>query len=286
MKALFELFKPRIALLAALSAAAGAAVTPSGPALRALLPALAVLALAGGACALNQYQERRIDAAMPRTARRPIPSGRLHPAAALAAAAAAIAAGLAGLGVLGGGSVAGLGLLAVLWYNGLYTPLKRRTAWAAVPGAVVGALPPLIGGWAAAGVPPPPAVWALAGFMILWQVPHFWLLLLVHADEYRRAGFPVLTERLRQAQLVRITAAWTLAAAVASLVLPLYLDPSRSWVVCLLLPAAAGLAYSAFRLLPESDRPACLCRQAFGTINGFAVLTLVLLLVDRSIVWH
>lgn len=287
MMALLELFKPRIALLAALTAAVGAALTPPGPAASILPPAVAVFALAAGACALNQYQERRADAAMPRTARRPIPSGRLRPAVALGAAGVAIAAGTGALAVFGGLPAAALGLLAVLWYNGLYTPLKLRSAWAAIPGALVGAVPPLIGGWAAAGGPPPPAVWALAGFMVMWQVPHFWLLLLAHADEYRRAGFPVLTERFQPGRLVRVTAAWTLAAAVTGLVLPLYLDPGRSWIAWLILLPAAGLSLAAVRLLPPSvDRPDGLCRRAFGTINGFAVMTLALLLLDRALVWR
>lgn len=284
MMAWIELFKPRIALLAALTAAVGAALTPPGPAASILPPAVAVFALAAGACALNQYQERRADAAMPRTARRPIPSGRLRPALALGAAGVAIAAGTGALVVFGGMPAAALGLLAVLWYNGLYTPLKLRSAWAAISGALVGAVPPLIGGWAAAGGPPPPAVWALAGFMVLWQVPHFWLLLLSHADEYRLAGFPVLTERIRPDRLVRVTATWTLAAAVSSLVLPLYLDPGQSWIACLILLPATGLSLAALRLLPSADRPAGLCRRTFGTINGFALVTLALLLLDRALV--
>jgi len=96
----------------------------------------------------------------------------------------------------------------------------------------------------------------------------------------------VLTERFQPGRLVRVTAAWTLAAAVTGLVLPLYLDPGRSWIAWLILLPAAGLSLAAVRLLPPSDRSDGLCRRAFGTINGFAVMTLALLLLDRALVWR
>src|SRR5262249_55606588 len=128
-----------------------------------LTSCLGVLFLAMGSAALNQWQERTLDARMERTRRRPIPSGAMSPADALA-----VVAVLAGAGVFlllrSSALAAALGLAAMAWYNGVYTFLKRVTAFAAVPGALIGALPPAIGWTAAGGSPLDRPVLALCFF--------------------------------------------------------------------------------------------------------------------------
>ncbi len=156
------------------------------------LTLLGVFCLASGSSALNQLQERHIDAQMPRTAKRPIPSGRLSVSEAWAFITVTVFLGLGLLWRLDP-AIAGLGLLAILSYNGLYTLWwKKHWAFAAVPGAIPGALPILMGYAAAAG-----KIWTLPGlylFFILfyWQMPHFWSLAIRYREDYRLGGIPTL----------------------------------------------------------------------------------------------
>jgi protoheme IX farnesyltransferase len=102
-----------------------------------------------------------------------------------------ILAGLLALAVAGGVLPALLGILALVWYLGVYTPLKRRSPLALLLGGVSGVLPPMIGYCLAGGDPLDSRVVILAGLLYLWQVPHFWLLQQRHADDYCRAGIPL-----------------------------------------------------------------------------------------------
>lgn len=147
---------------------------------------------AAGANALNMWWERDTDAFMRRTARRPLPAGRLTPAAALAFALGISAFGLLYLGLLV--NIPALLLVAgsLLSYVLVYTPLKRRTHHATLIGAVPGALP-MLAGWAAAGVAIDPAALALFGIVFLWQMPHFYALAWVYREDYDRGGLRMLS---------------------------------------------------------------------------------------------
>jgi protoheme IX farnesyltransferase len=168
---------------------------------------------AAAANALNQLYEIRNDAAMGRTRLRPLPAGRLAP---LHAALFALASGAAGVGLLwreSGGTAAGLGAANIALYAGVYTPLKQLTAANTWVGAVVGAIPPLMG-WAAAtrgaSRRPPseeeacgsdafgaelrhPGAWLLALSLFSWQMPHFMALAWLCRDDYRAGGFRMLS---------------------------------------------------------------------------------------------
>ncbi len=153
---------------------------------------LGIYFLSSGCLALNQVQDAKLDAKMPRTILRPIPSGKIKPAAA---AILAVLFTLVGLQLLFEVQVvAGLvGLLSVFLYNGPYTLyLKRKWAYAAVPGAIPGALPVTIG-YAAAN----PDIFNsesiyLFLIMFLWQMPHFWVLAIRYKDDYAAGGIPTL----------------------------------------------------------------------------------------------
>ncbi len=116
-----------------------------------IIPVLfGVLFLAFGSAALNHYQEKEFDGKMDRTKNRPIPSGRISSSNALYISLLFV---LSGSLILFFGSnllALGLGLLNLIWYNFIYTLLKRRSPFAIVPGSLVGAIPPVIG-WVAAG---------------------------------------------------------------------------------------------------------------------------------------
>jgi protoheme IX farnesyltransferase len=267
-----------ISLFAACSAAAGFFLAPHRPSVEVLVPAAAVFLLACGASALNQYQERDIDARMERTKRRPLPAGIISPVHALSIAITLVLAGLLALAFSGGLTAAGLGVLALLWYNGVYTYLKRTTAFASVPGAAVGMVPPAIGWVSAGGQLLDARLAAVCFIFFLWQVPHFWLLLLHHGKEYENAGLPSLTGIMGRQQISRITFIWICAASVASLALPLYgsmRSPLLSWT---LIPLAAWLIWSSSALAGREPATAP-SSPLFRKINIYLFLLMSLLVL-------
>jgi protoheme IX farnesyltransferase len=265
-----ELSKVRIAVLSTASAVTGWLLAARSFSFE-MLPAMAgVFFLASGAGALNQYQERDLDALMHRTMRRPIPSGRMRARTALGIALGLIAAGAT---CLAPNPVAMLlGWFTVIWYNGVYTPLKRVSAFAAIPGGVVGAIPPVIGWVAAGGSPADPRILAVAFFFFVWQVPHFWLLLLRIGDDYARAGLPTLTRMFTRDQFARIIYVWMIATAVACVSMPMFGVASPAWAFAGLAVASVWLGWHATTMVRSHGRV-----LAFHQINVYAMLVIAVL---------
>src|SRR3954452_3085849 len=162
---------------------------------------------AGGAAAFNHYYDRDIDAAMARTANRPVPAGRVSPRAALVYALTLQAASFLLLALAVNVLSAALALFGFLWYTGVYTVwLKRRSPQNIVIGGAAGAVPPLVG-WAAVTGSVAPAALYLFAIVFYWTPPHFWALSLLMKDEYARVGVPMMpvvhgeTETRRQVLL-------------------------------------------------------------------------------------
>jgi protoheme IX farnesyltransferase len=155
--------------------------------------------VASGAGALNQLVERRFDAEMRRTARRPIAAGRIGPVPALVFGTILSSAGVLYLAMTVRPAASVLALLTIGGYLFLYTPLKRRTPLCTLAGAVPGAMPVLIGYVAAAGKPDPRA-WLLFTILFLWQFPHFMAIAWMYREDYARAGFEVLPRGPEKAQ--------------------------------------------------------------------------------------
>lgn len=188
-----ELTKPRVTLMVVLTTAAGFYLAGSGrfdPALF-LWTLIGTALLAGGASALNQYLERTADGRMRRTARRPIPSGRLSARSALNFGLLLIVAGTLLLAVAANGLTAFLGWLTAVVYLLLYTPLKTRTTLCTLVGAFPGAVPPLMG-WAAVRGELDLTAWILFGIVFAWQFPHFLAIAWVYKEDYERGGFRML----------------------------------------------------------------------------------------------
>lgn len=191
---LFELTKPRIALLALTMAALGFFLGSEGPADFSLLFwTLLGLALVGASCgAINQYLEMDIDAQMWRTMNRPLPSGRLKPETALLMGLVTGALGEIILLVAVNSVTCVLGALTILFYVGIYTPSKRITSMSTLIGAIPGAMPPLMGftasynGMGVEGL-------ILFAILFLWQVPHFLSIAWIYREDYERAQLPILS---------------------------------------------------------------------------------------------
>jgi protoheme IX farnesyltransferase len=202
---LLALTKPRIIALVAVTAAAGYALgvhaLPRGqyPATSAaatwwvlLHAVLGTSLVAGGTSALNQVVERDVDALMHRTARRPLPAGRISAHAAALFAWIISVLGTMELLLFVNATTAVLAGATLAVYVYLYTPLKRRTPLATLVGAVPGALP-IVGGWTAAGAPLDARPAVLFAILFLWQLPHFLALSWMYREDYARAGLHMLS---------------------------------------------------------------------------------------------
>lgn len=285
LRAYSELCKVKISVFAVLSALSGYFLAPSriGPDIFLLISGVFVLAC--GASALNQYQERAVDALMERTRKRPIPSGRIRPVNALYFSMVLIFSGILALFSTGSFTAMILALTAALWYNGAYTYLKRKTAFAVIPGALVGAITPVIGWVMGDGALKDPRLPALCFFFFMWQVPHFWILLLNYGEEYAKAGLPSLSNIFSGVQLRRITFHWFSATAVSCLFLPLYGLVNSPLITFLLFASSCGFLLLGIRFASSDDVSGIKGRAIFRSINYYMLSTIVLVSFGRTTVF-
>ena len=274
-----ELTKLRISGASTFTAAAGYIAFRRGADAGLLTTLLGILLLAMGSSALNEFQERHLDARMPRTWHRPLPRGEFTPAGAVAIATGLAVAGFLILLFTHNWTAAWLGALAMAWYNGFYTPLKRVSAFAVVPGSLIGALPPAIG-WAAAGGPiQDPTILTLAFVFFIWQVPHFWLLVALHAEGYEEAGFPTLVTVFGRRRLARLTFTWICGTAAACGLLPVFRVLGTTPALLILAGAAFWLMLGSLPLLKDELNPR-MFRRVFMNINLFALLLTAAVILD------
>ena len=247
LRTYWELTKPRVNLLIVLTAFVGFYMGALGPMdwPQVLNFLLGIACLSGGAAALNQFMDRDMDAAMKRTARRPLPSGRLLPHEALRFGNVLALTGMAYLWLSTGPGMAMLGFATLFMYVGLYTPLKRKTALAVLVGAFPGAMPPLMG-WAAASGRVSLGGWALFSIQFLWQLPHILAIAWRYRDEYQQAGFLQLTDLDAEGRAAgRQMVLYALALIPASLA-PTFIGLTGP--VYLIGALALGAAYTGFSI--------------------------------------
>lgn len=191
--AFFELTKPRIAFMLVLTSAAGFYLGTKGSLDFALFAnaMIGIVILAFGVATLNQYLERSTDALMDRTKNRPLPSMRLTPTEALIFGLVQCAVAEVYLYFLVNPLTAGLGLVVIVGYVLLYTPLKTRTSASTAIGAIPGAMPPLMG-WTASANEVTLGAWALFVMLFLWQFPHFLAIAWMYKEQYAKAGILML----------------------------------------------------------------------------------------------
>jgi protoheme IX farnesyltransferase len=188
---LISLVKPRIMMMALLTAAGAMSLAPGdAPTGRALWLILGTALIVGSANTLNMWLERDIDCLMARTRNRPLPRHRLEARTALAFGVAQGALSLPALAMVNP-ITAALGLLALVLYVGVYTPMKQRSHWATWVGAVPGAMPALMG-WTAATGRIELAGLAVFGVLFFWQIPHFHAIAMYRQRDYDAAGLKTL----------------------------------------------------------------------------------------------
>jgi protoheme IX farnesyltransferase len=218
-----ELGKAKIAIPVSITAFTGYVANRAQIDVNIILPVVGVFFMAMGASAINHLQEIKIDSMMERTKNRPVPSGRISRIQAFIVALFFLLFGSIAL-YIGAPDYLSLllGWITVFWYNIIYTYLKRISAFAVVPGSIVGALPPMIGWTASGGYIWDPQNLMLAFFFFIGQIPHFWLILLSIGKQYEQAGLPSITSMLRDKQIKNLTFIWIVATSASSILFILY----------------------------------------------------------------
>ena len=277
IKIIMELGKVRISLPIALSAMTGYALQTGRFDGDAWMLMAGVFLMSCSSGAINHLQEYQTDALMPRTKNRPIPSGKISPKGAFWVAFSFFVYGgfilLATFPLL----VFLTSTLTLISYNAIYTPLKKVTAFAVVPGSLVGALPPYIGWFAGGGNWLDGHIIWVALFFFIGQIPHFWLLLLMFGKEYELAGFPSLHKIFSDNQIKRLSFTWIVATVATAFVVAVHVLQGSILMFFLLFYIFYLLFSLSGSILLKNDLKV---RPAFFKLNFLYLLMMLVLIAD------
>lgn len=240
---------------------------------------IGIFLLACGSSVLNHIQEARSDAVMERTIQRPIPSGSISISGALIIAVIELLAGTFILLFLVNYIALILGWIAFFWYNLVYTYLKRVTPHAVIPGSLIGAIPPLVGWVAAGGLLTDQRAWAMALFFFVWQVPHFYLLIMKYGPQYEKAGMPALTSRHSNMVIRMMIFLWIVTTSFSALLLTYY-DVIRSTSVMIAIMLASVWLMIVFFIPVFKPKREFKPFAYFKRINYYVLFIIVLINID------
>lgn len=278
-----QIAKTPLCLLVAFSALFGYILAPDQVYYSAMLTFTGVFSLACGAASLNSLQEYKSDRLMERTRERPLAKGILAPAQALLQARLLLLCGFVILYAVSNTIFPVIaGVCAVIIYNFIYTPLKNRTIWALVPGAVCGALPPYIGWLAGNGFVLSPVILTVFALLTVWQIPHFWLILLANRSDYLTSKFPNLIQLLSERSLQLVSVVWLLSVITIVHVLVVllnHLPDTVRWIISIF-SIAIFIIFCAQMFFSKS--PAY--RFLFFLLNGFMFLMMLLFSIGSLVV--
>ena len=277
LRIIFELGKVRISLPVSLSALTGYVLMTGKIGAEGWWLAAGVFLMSCSSSALNHLQEHKTDALMPRTKNRPVPSGRIKPGTALYIAIAFFATGAAILLTHFIPAAFLVSALTLISYNAIYTPLKKVTAFAVVPGSLVGALPPYIGWLAAHGSIADSRIFWVALFFFIGQIPHFWLLLLMFGKEYSLAGYPTLHTIFNEQQIKRLSFTWILATIGSALIVALNVLQGHTASFILLIYIFYLLFSIVISLFVKKNLEA---RPTFFKLNFLYLFMMIFVIVD------
>jgi protoheme IX farnesyltransferase len=284
------LLKPRVVSLVVFTGLIGLLLAPGGihPVI-ALAAVLCIAVAAGAAGAINMWYDRDIDALMRRTAKRPIPAGRIEPAEALGFGVTLAVASVLVMFLATNLAAASVLALSILFYVLVYTVwLKRRTPQNIVIGGAAGAFPPVIG-WAAVTGTIDPMPLLMFAIIFFWTPPHFWALSLYASGDYARAGVPMLPV-VAGARATRRQVVFYTVVLVATSLLPWALGYTGPVYAAAAVALGAGFLYAAMRVLRDQqdaagrsltkDAPA---RFAFKYSLLYLFLLFLALAVDHAV---
>lgn len=283
VRSYLELTKVKIVLLLVFTTITAMFIAADGvPALAILIPTLIGGALApAGSGAINQYLDRDLDAKMARTARRPIPSGRIAPINALLYGIVLVVTGVLILGLWVNWLAAGLALAGALYYVVLYTMLlKRNTAANIVIGGGAGAIPVLVG-WAAITGHLNIEAWLLFGIVFYWTPPHSWALALLVNTDYARAGVPMMPVARGEDATRRQIILYAVLLVAVSLT-PALVDGMLGSIY--LITAALlgiGMLWMTIKLLRVATK--AMARTAYKYSTAYLAFLFLAMIVDRAL---
>jgi len=274
-----DLAKFRITIAVTITTMTGYSMYNGGFSLKMILPALGLFFVACSSSVINQIQEIGKDRLMERTRMRPLPSGIISMLNAWIFAILLFVTGSLILYFSANTISMLLSWLAFAWYNGIYTYLKRVTAFAVVPGSVIGAIPPAVGWTAAGGGLNDTIILSVCFFFFIWQVPHFWLLLMKYGKQYQEAGFPSLTGIYSDIQLKRITFIWSVAMAVSAVLLTFFPVIQSLFAKIAIVLSSVAIVIIFVSLLSGSERKKALKRY-FLAINIYMLAIVAVIIID------
>ena len=250
-----------------------------------LIATFDVLLVAMGVSALNQVQEYKEDSKMERTKNRPIASGRMTPSTGIFIAITMIVISLVMIYDLLGLIGVNIFLFAFIWYNAVYTPLKKRSALAVVPGAILGVIPPAVGWLVADHSLVELEFIALALYFFIWQVPHFWLLVMLFHSDYRDGGFPTAMRLFGRLSLQKLTFVWLIFTIQAGIFMVWTFNVYYTTTIVLSVGVGIFGLVSSLTLLNKSFELKN-ARSIFWKINSAFLLLIILLSIDEYLKHH
>jgi len=279
----WRLTKPDVNVLIGVTTAVGFCIgaRSSGgtvSAVRLLHTVVGTLLVASGTGTLNQVIERRFDALMRRTSRRPVASGRVAASCAAVFGLLLAAAGALLLAIAVNMLSMGLAIATMAIYLLVYTPLKRKSSLCTLVGALPGAAPPLIG-WAAATGSLSIEAWILYGIVFLWQFPHFTAIAWMYREDYGRAGYHVLPRHTTGATVIFWQAIVPLIVLMPLSLAPIVLGHAGLGYLLTAVSLGGWFVVRADRLAAEQSNAAA--RRLLGTSIAYLGLLFVVLLLDH-----
>jgi len=277
-KLILALIKYRVSIAVSFTTITGYIVFTGKFDIQLLYLVISIFLLAGGSSGMNECQESKYDALMARTKNRPIPSGKITLKNAWIISILLTIVGLLLLYYIFNGTTALLGIINLVWYNIIYTNLKRISSFAVVPGSLVGAIPALMGWTAAGGYVFDPAIVFIAFFLFIWQIPHFWLLMLKYGKEYEEAGFKTINQAVNTRNLKLVIFTWVVATSFSSIIVPLFLV-NISFIFFLIIFTLNLLFIGVFTKLSFGNVTELNLKKSFISINVYMMVFMVLLII-------
>jgi protoheme IX farnesyltransferase len=249
------------------------------------LATFSVLLVAMGVSTLNQVQEYREDSKMERTKNRPIAAGRMSPRTGVVISVVLILLSLVLIYTLLGLTGINFFAFAFIWYNLMYTPMKKRSALAVVPGAILGVIPPAIG-WLVAGHSLFELEFiALAVYYFIWQVPHFWLLVMLFHGDYKDGGYPTAMRLFGEGTLQRLTFVWLILTIHAGVFLVYTFSVYSNITIALSVALGVWAFLTSIKLLKKEFKLTD-ARAIFWKINAAFLGIIILLSIDEYVKHH